>query len=50
MTLLVFRPDGEIVTRSANFTSGQPILNVSTWTANGANPAQARWALVDALS
>ena|ERR1700693_1204512 len=49
MALLVFSPSGHVL-RSAGFTSGQPLLNQATWTTNGSNPLQARWALVDALS
>jgi hypothetical protein len=49
MALLVFTPSGQVL-RSAGFTSGQPMLNQATWTTNGSNPLQARWALVDALS
>jgi hypothetical protein len=47
---LVHLPNGTIVPRSAGFTSNQPLLNQATWTTNGSNPLQARWALVDALS
>jgi hypothetical protein len=50
LTLLVHLPNGTIVTRSAGFTSNQPMLNVSTWTTNGSNPLQARWQLMDALA
>jgi hypothetical protein len=50
LVLLVYLPNGTIVTRSAGFTSNQPMLNVSTWTTNGSNPLQARWALMDALA
>jgi hypothetical protein len=32
-----------LVTRSAGFTSNQPMLNVMTWTTNGSNPLQCRW-------
>jgi hypothetical protein len=47
---LVHLPNGTIVPRSAGFTSSQPLLAVATWSTNGSNPLQARWALVDALS
>jgi hypothetical protein len=47
---LVHKTDGTIVQRSAGFTSGQPLLAIATWTTQGSNPLQARWALVDALS
>jgi hypothetical protein len=47
MVLLVHLPSGAIVPRSAGFASGQPLLNQATWTTNGSNPLQARWALVD---
>jgi hypothetical protein len=50
MVLLVHLPNGTIVTRSAGFTSNQPMLNVSTWTTNGSPPLQARWQLTDALA
>jgi hypothetical protein len=50
MVLLVHLPNGTLVTRSAGFASGQPLLSVATWVTNGSNPLQARWALVDALS
>jgi hypothetical protein len=50
LTLLVHAPDGSIVKRFANFTSNQPMLNVSTWTTNGSSALQCRWQLVDALS
>jgi hypothetical protein len=50
LVLLVHLPNGTIVTRSAGFTSNQPMLNVSTWTTNGSNPLQCRWQLMDALA
>jgi hypothetical protein len=50
MVLAVHTLSGAIVLRSAGFSSGQPMLNLATWTTNGSNPLQARWALVDALS
>lgn len=50
MVLAVHTLNGAIVMRSANFTSGQPLLNQATWATQGSNAAQARWALVDALS
>jgi hypothetical protein len=46
----VLLPDGTTVVRQTGFQSGQPLLNTATWTTQGSNPAQARWALVDALS
>ena len=49
MQLLVLTPSGPVV-RSAGFTSGQPLLNQATWTTNGSNALQARWALMDALA
>jgi hypothetical protein len=50
LVLLVHLPNGTLVTRSAGFASGQPMLNVSTWTTNGSNPLQCRWQLMDALA
>jgi hypothetical protein len=50
LVLLVHLPNGTIVQRSANFTSGQPLLNQATWITNGSNALQARWALMDALA
>ena len=50
LVLLVHLPNGTIVTRSAGFASGQPLLNQATWVTNGSNPLQARWVLLDALS
>jgi hypothetical protein len=50
MVLLVHLPNGTLVTRSAGFASGQPLLNQATWVTNGSNPLQARWVLLDALS
>jgi hypothetical protein len=49
MALMVFTPSGPVL-RSAGFTSNQPLLNLATWTTNGSNPLQARWALMDALA
>jgi hypothetical protein len=50
MQLLIYKADGTLAVRSANFAANQPMLNQATWTTNGSNPLQARWALVDALS
>jgi hypothetical protein len=50
LVLLVHLPNGTIVTRSAGFASGQPLLNQATWVTNGSNPLQARWVLMDALA
>ena len=50
MVLLVHLPNGTVVPRSAGFTSGQPLLSQATWTTQGSNALQSRWALVDALS
>jgi hypothetical protein len=50
MVLAVHAPNGQIVLRSAGFTSGQPLLNQATWTSNGSNAAQARWVLMDATA
>jgi hypothetical protein len=47
---LVHTATGAIVTRSAGFASGQPLLNQATWVSNGSNPLQARWVLLDALA
>jgi hypothetical protein len=50
LVLLVHLPNGTIVTRSAGFASGQPMLNQATWVTNGSNPLQCRWQLMDALA
>jgi hypothetical protein len=50
MVLLVHLPNGTLVTRSAGFASGQPMLNSTTWASQGSNPLQARWQLMDALA
>jgi hypothetical protein len=47
---LVHTATGAIVTRSAGFASGQPLLNQATWVTNGSSPLQARWVLMDALA
>jgi hypothetical protein len=50
LLLHVLLPNGSTAVRYAGFFSNQPMLSVATWTTNGSNPLQARWALVDALS
>jgi hypothetical protein len=50
LVLLVHLPNGTLVTRSAGFASGQPLLNQASWVSAGSNVLQARWVLVDALS
>jgi hypothetical protein len=46
----VLLPDGTTAIRQTGFQANQPLLNTSTWSANGSPSTQAHWQLVDALA